>query len=65
MITVFLLMLMTGPDRQVSSTNMIFMDLQQCNFYAARLVKSYTNNGGSAEQIMTRCIPRQAKIVLQ
>lgn len=65
MITVFLLLVMTGPAQEVTSPNIIFMDVRQCNYYAQQMTKSWSTNGGSPEQIMTRCIPRQAKIVLQ
>jgi len=65
MITVFVLLLMTGPQQEVTNTNTVFMDIDQCRYYAARLVQTWGNNGGNADLITARCIPRQAKIVLQ
>tara|TARA_R110000824_G_scaffold108686_1_gene255986 strand:- start:312 stop:509 length:198 start_codon:yes stop_codon:yes gene_type:complete len=65
MITVFVLMLMTGPNQEVTPTNTVFMDIDQCRYYASRLVQTWGNNGGKRENISSRCIPRQAKIVLQ
>jgi len=65
MITVFVLMLMTGPQQEVTPTNTVFMDIDQCRYYAARLVQTWGNNGGEPDLITARCIPRQAKIVLQ
>ena len=61
---VFLLLLYlgTGEDRKLLDVTMTFSTLEDCNYYAATIIKRYSTNGISSEdRAVAYCVPKLLK----
>ncbi|CAI8356105.1 MAG: Uncharacterised protein [Porticoccaceae bacterium UBA1117] len=54
----FILLVYLGVSRELISNDMVFTNIEICNYYAKEIVKRYSTHGiGIKDRVIAYCIP--------